>query len=305
MRLGKLDLNLLVSLDALLSERSVTRAAQRLNLSPSATSNALARLRDYFKDDLLVQMGRKMILTPRAERLRAPIHDILLRVEATVVESTEFDPQSSERSFRIIATDYMQMALMPHLMSLIYEAASPVQINLLPWTSRSRKDLERGEADFLIATGELLSSEHPLERLYEERLVCLMWEGAYLAQGAMTAEWFMRARHVKVNAWSGVEDPSISWYPQIEGYVEKVAATTYSLTAVPGLIEGTGYIAVVPYLLAKRFAETGGLKIAELPFGTPELELAVQWNNYSGMDPGIQWLRGLLKVAAGLVRAGC
>lgn len=89
MRFGKLDLNLLVALDALLSERSVTKAAERLSLSPSATSNALARLRDYFQDELLVQMGRKMISTPRAETLQNPIHEILQRVESTVSESCE------------------------------------------------------------------------------------------------------------------------------------------------------------------------------------------------------------------------
>ena len=92
MRYKNLDLNLLVALDLLMAERNVSRAAEKMHISQSAMSNALSRLRDYFGDDLLVQSGRKMELTPRAEVLRVPVRDILVRVDASIATAPEFDP---------------------------------------------------------------------------------------------------------------------------------------------------------------------------------------------------------------------
>src|ERR1700761_6907918 len=98
MNLNRLDLNLLIALDALLTERSITRAAERLNLSPSATSGALGRLRDFFEDELLTQMGRRMVPTPLGESLQGSVRDCLLHVQATVEIRPQFDPLNSRRN---------------------------------------------------------------------------------------------------------------------------------------------------------------------------------------------------------------
>lgn len=301
MRFGKLDLNLLVALDALLSERSVTKAAERLSLSPSATSNALARLRDYFQDELLVQMGRKMILTPRAETLQNPIHDILQRVESTVSESRDFDPCASTRAFRILATEYMQMVLMPSVMALFEAARCTAQINLLPWTSNSKRDLERGEVEFLIASQDLLSVDHPSQRLFEDRLVCLVWRSSQLAKGPLTYERFTNARQAKVKAWGGLQDPIASWYPSSSDDSTGTVVSTYSLGALPFLVEGTESLAVVPYLLGVKLSAAGAFEIREMPFQARPMKLAVQWHDYNAFDPGITWLCGIFeRAAAGL-----
>ena len=107
MRFNKLDLNQLVVLDALLSERSVTRAAQRLFLSQSATSSAMARLREYFDDELLVQVGKAMVLTPRAEGLRRPVREVLRQIQAITNDSPEFDPATSDRKIVVETSDYV------------------------------------------------------------------------------------------------------------------------------------------------------------------------------------------------------
>lgn len=303
MRLGKLDLNLLVALDALLSERSVTKAAERLSLSPSATSNALARLRDYFQDELLVQMGRKMILTPRAETLQNPIHDILQRVESTVSESREFDPSASTRAFRILATEYMQIVLMPAVMSLLEAANCTARINLLPWTSASKRDLERGEVEFLIASQDLLSGDHPSQRLFDDRLVCLVWRSSQLAKGTLTYDRFMNARQARVKAWGGLQDPIASWYPDIAAETGGAVVSTYSLAALPFLVEGTESIAVVPHLLGAKLSAAGAFEIREIPFQARQMKLALQWNDYNACDPGIGWLCGVFEQAAAGLRA--
>jgi DNA-binding transcriptional LysR family regulator len=148
-RFNKLDLNLLVALDVLLKERSVTRAAEVLNLSPSAVSNALAKLREYFEDELLVQIGRKMELTPRAESLQDAVRDLLLRIDSTIGAPAAFDPRGSDRMFRIFASDYTQMVLGPALMTLAAQQHATVRFEFAPQVSQPHRYLERGEADLL------------------------------------------------------------------------------------------------------------------------------------------------------------
>ena len=113
MRFNKLDLNLLVALDHLLHLRSVSGAAARMNMTQSAMSNALLRLRDYFDDDLMVKIGRRMELTPRAETLKDAVRDVLVRVEWTIATTSEFDPAQSDRQFNILVSDYTLATLDP------------------------------------------------------------------------------------------------------------------------------------------------------------------------------------------------
>ena len=127
MRFNKLDLNLLVELDALLTERNISRAGERIHLSQSAMSNALARLREYFEDELLVQVGHKMEPTTRAQSLKDPVRDILVHVEASVTAQPQFVPSQSTRLFRLLISDYTLMTLVPHLQRLAYKQAPGVQ----------------------------------------------------------------------------------------------------------------------------------------------------------------------------------
>jgi LysR family nod box-dependent transcriptional activator len=119
MRFNKLDLNLLVALDAMLLERNISRAAERLHVSQSAMSSSLARLRTYFDDPLLVQVGRRMELTPRAQALKEVVRDILGRVDTAIATRPQFDPAQSDREFRLLVSDYTLVTLMPHLLALV------------------------------------------------------------------------------------------------------------------------------------------------------------------------------------------
>ncbi|MGD4540209.1 LysR family transcriptional regulator, partial [Xanthomonas citri pv. citri] len=107
MRFERLDLNLLVALDVLIAERSVSAAAKRLHLSQPAVSGALNRLREFFRDDLLVQVGRQMVLTPKADELADPVRDALLLIRTRITQPAGFDPATAEREFTIVASDYM------------------------------------------------------------------------------------------------------------------------------------------------------------------------------------------------------
>ncbi|MDG0024738.1 LysR family transcriptional regulator [Trinickia sp. Y13] len=296
MRFNKLDLNLLVALDALLSEQNISRAAEKIHLSQSAMSNALARLREYFNDELLVQVGRKMEPTPRAEALRNNVRDILVRVEATVTAQPEFLPAQANRLFRLFVSDYTMTTLMPHLFALAYAQAPGIRFELRPQVAYPHRLLERGEADILIIPKEYCSTEHPAEVLLEESFCCVVWDRSPLAHGEMTNERYMAAGHVVVQVGEGqtaLED----WFMQRLGIVRRVEASTYSFLSPAYLLAGTDRIATMHRRLAEAASRSLPIVLRDVPVAVPTMEQSVQWHKHRTSDPGLTWLRGLLKEA--------
>jgi DNA-binding transcriptional LysR family regulator len=296
MRFNKLDLNLLVALDALLSEQNISRAAEKIHLSLSAMSNALARLREYFNDELLVQVGRKMEPTPRAEALRDHVRDILVRVDATVAAQPEFVPAQANRLFRLFVSDYTMTTLMPHLFALAYKQAPGIRFDLRPQIAYPHRVLERGEADLLIIPKEYCSSEHPTEVVLEETFCCVVWDQSPLAQGEMTNERYMAAGHVVVQVGEGqtaIED----WFMQRLGIVKRVEASTYSFLSPAHLLPGTNRIATMHRRLAEAASRSLPIVLRDVPVPVPTMEQAMQWHKHRTSDPGLTWLRALLKEA--------
>lgn len=298
MRFKKLDLNLLVALDVLLKERSVSRAAEVLNLSASAMSNSLARLRDYFDDELLVQIGRKMELTPRAENLHAAVRDVLLRIDSTIADHPVFDPSGSDRIFRIFASDYTQLVLAPALLAAAFRAGSTVRFEFLPQVAMPHRQLERGEADLLIIPTGFTSPDHPSEVLFEEEFVCVVWRDAAIAQGELTFDRFVAAEHVTMQPAGGQAAAFEGWFLKRYGVTRRVAASTYSFVTLPAMIVGTEYVATVHARIAKRLLRAFPLEIRSTPMPFDHIEQAVQWHNLRRNDPGLVWLRGMLQEAA-------
>ena len=304
MRFNKLDLNLLVALDAMLTERSVIRAATRLNLSPSATSNALARLRDYFEDELLVQVGRKMELTPRAEGLLDAVRDVLVRVDSAIAIPPQFVPSESERVFRIFVSDYAQAIFVRHVLALAHEQRSTVGFDFLPQEFNPQRALERGEVDLLIIPKNFNSPDHPEEVLYQEEFVCVVSRDSYLAQGALTFDRYVGARHVEMRPSSTDGQSFESRLFTRHGVARQIAVTTYSFSAMPALVVGTDLIATVHARLARQAALTLPIVLLPPPMEIKAMEQAVQWHKYRTHDPGLVWLRGLLRQAVGRMEQG-
>jgi len=298
MRFKKLDLNLLVALDVLLKERSVSRAAEVLNLSASATSNSLGRLREYFDDELLVQIGRKMELTPRAEGLHTAVRDVLLRIESTIADQPVFDPSGSDRVFRMLASDYTQMVLAPSLLALATTAQSTVRFEFLPQVSAPDKQLERGEADLLIVPTGFMSPDHPREVLYHEDFVCVVWRGSNLAQGELTFDRYVNSGHVVMVPVGGQGQAFEGWFLKRYGVTRRVAVSTYSFVTLPVMLVGTEYIATVHARVARRLAQAFPLEIRPTPMPFDRMEQSVQWHKFRTNDPGLVWLRGMLAQAA-------
>lgn len=298
MRFKKLDLNLLVALDVLLKERSVSRAAEALNLSASATSNALARLRDYFGDELLVQIGRKMELTPRAEGLHAAVRDLLLRIDSTIADQPVFEPNGSDRIFRIFASDYTQLVLVPSLLALAVKAHSTVRFEFLPQVAAPHRQLERGEADLLIIPTGFMSPDHPRELLYHEDFVCMVWRHGSLAQGEFSFERYVNAEHVVMQPAGGQADAFEGWFLRRFGVTRRIAVSTYSFVTLPAMLVGTQYVATVHARVARRLVQAFPLEIRQTPMQFDRMEQSVQWHKFRTSDPGLVWLRSLLADAA-------
>ncbi|WP_342130917.1 LysR family transcriptional regulator [Hydrogenophaga sp. OTU3427] len=295
MRFNKLDLNLLVALDALLSENSISRAAEKVHLGQSAMSNALARLREYFDDELLVQVGRKMEPTPRALALKDPVRDVLIRVEAAVLLQPEFDAAQSDREFRLTVSDYTNAVLMPHLLALVHRQSLKVRFQLLPQVTNPQRALENGEVDLMIIPDRFAAKEHPAEQLFEESFCGLVWRESPLAHGELTLERYLNQGHVVM------EPPQAKAFETQAlaemGIYRRVEVTTFSFATAPRLVVGTTRIATLHHRLALQAERMLPVVRRELPVRLPPMRQMMQWHKYRTNDPGIAWLRKTLHQA--------
>jgi LysR family nod box-dependent transcriptional activator len=297
MRFRRLDLNLLVALDHLLELRSVSEAADKMFMSQSAMSNALTRIRTYFDDPLLIQVGRRMELTPRAEALRPAIRDILVRVDATIDVQPEFRADQSTRTFNVLLSDYTMHVLMPEVLALVEEAQGTVKFNLLPQTAVPYSLLERGELDFLISPEQFISRDHPSSLLYEDEYVVVADRDGPHGSASIDLETYQVASHIVMvppgNAMS-VESTLI----EMAGISRNVDVTTYSFSSIPLLIAGTSRIATVHKRLARLIARQVPIVHYPLPFAAAPLRQMLQWHAYRELDQGILWLRSIFEAAS-------
>jgi DNA-binding transcriptional LysR family regulator len=297
MRFKKFDLNLLVALDALLTERNTTRAAEKLNLTQSAMSNALNRLREYFEDELLVRVGQKMVLTPRAEALKDPVRDMLLRFDASIAAKPRFDCSQSDREFTMLVSDYSMQTLIPRALARAAQQHSTVRFRLLPQVSSPARSLERGEADLLVIPHAYCSSDHPPELLFVEEFVCVVWSGSAIAREGITFERYRNAGHVVMVPFESELPAYEGWMMERYGFTRRIEVTSYNFASLPYLVIGTELVATVHARLARTIEASLPIKVFPLPMPMPPLEQAIQWHKYRSSDPGIQWLRDLLRSA--------
>jgi DNA-binding transcriptional LysR family regulator len=301
MRFNKLDLNLLVALDAMLTERNISRAAERMHMSQSAMSNALGRLRTYFEDELLVQVGRRMELTPRAESLKDIVRDVLVRVDAGVLTSPSFDFTRSDREFTLAVSDFTLQTLMPHVMALANRKAPGVRIQLSQQFSEAERALERGEVDLLVIPEPHCSPAHPTEFLFESDLSCVVWKGSRLADVTLTVDEFKAAGHVVVSLHGGA--PFDQGLLEKYGIVRRIEATTFQFSSAAFLVLETDRIATVHSRLARQAEKFLPVTAHPFPLAVPKMRQTIQWHKYRSYDPGLQWFRSLVHEAVARMEA--
>tara|TARA_R110000803_G_scaffold210336_1_gene281836 strand:- start:12561 stop:13487 length:927 start_codon:yes stop_codon:yes gene_type:complete len=290
MRFKGLDLNLLVALDVLLDERSVSAAAQRLHLSQPAMSAALKRLREYFNDDLLQQTGKRMVPTPHAMQISEQIKTVLHDVEALISRSTLFDPTNSQRRFTITASDYIATVLLAPLLRKLFRIAPGLQFDILPPGDATSMLLDQGKIDLIILPKSQLSTSHPDILLFMERFVIVGCAENPLLHGALTEEDFYQASHVVVKL-GRVRPASISQASiDARGRERKEDVIASSFLLAPELVLNSPHLTVMHERLALKFAEVLPIKIVEMPFDLDPMSEHLQYNQARATDSGLKWL---------------
>lgn len=298
MRFKQLDLNLLVVFATLMETRSVTRSAERLGLTQPAASAALRRLRAFFGDEMLVQVGKRMHPTPFAEALYPQIQRSLQSVEQAIATPSGFDPVTSTRRFRINASDYVMVAVLVALARRVAAAAPQIQLEVHLPTERNADDLESGKIDLLVTPEQLLAPWHPSEFLYEEEQVVVGWAGNPLFGGALSEDDFFSAGHVGVALGPRRVATFADTHLTRMGRPRRIEVEVASFASVPWFLQGTRRLAVLHKRLVHAMLPQFDLAFAPMPFPFPRLREMAQFHEARRDDAGLAWLREQLRLAA-------
>jgi len=283
------DLNLLRVLDALLRERNVSRAAERLALSQPAVSNALNRLRDLLDDPLLVRVGRAMQPTPRALELEAPIRAALRQIEESLGEGSRFEPARSRQRFRIALTDYAEMLLMPRLLARLAEQAPGVRIDVQHLSPRLPAEaLEKGEIDLALGRFEALPPRFAGVRWMSETLQLVARRDHPQLQAGLDLETFLRLRHLWVHG--GQTRGMVEQWLGEHGLTREIVYTTPNYLQAAHIAAGGDLVAVLPTRLARYFAGLLPLQLFDLPFALGPFHLDIVSLDLRRRDQALQWL---------------
>jgi LysR family transcriptional regulator, nod-box dependent transcriptional activator len=289
--LASVDFNLLKALDALLQERSVTRAAERLSITQPSMSSTLGRLRELFADELLLRTGRVMRPTPLAEALQPRVRRIVADIEDIVVSTTEFEPHHADRSFRILATDYASLVIVQPLMAAVAVDAPNVRIHLQPRAITEHAVLlQRSEIDLAIVPSE--HAGQPSEALFTDRFVGAVWRKNRHVKAPLTLDQVDNLPYLSYTV-----GPIDSLLGEL-GHPRVPETVVESFLLGPLLLRGTRQITFVQERLARRLAATAELRLLKPPFESPTLVETMTWHPRADHDPGHQWLRGRLRAIA-------
>lgn len=294
--LRSLDLNLLVALDALLTERHVTRAGARVGLTQPAMSNALARLRRIVRDDLLVRTATGMQLTTQAEMLREPVRLVLRQIERVFEGGARFDPQRAKVTFALRLSDLLAYQILPLLLAAIAEAAPGVSLDVMHLSPEQTVDaLDRDEIHAAISMSLEHSASIRSEPLLGDRMVCVMRRGHPLARQRLTMEAFLAARHLKVS----MSPTDRRFVDEILRQMEKarnVALNVPHWLLVPHILRSTDLVSVMPEQFAASIGD--GLALKALPFPSASFEWRLYRHRRHDGDRAVDWLCERLRRAA-------
>lgn len=290
MRFGRLDLNLLVALDALLTEKSVSLAADRLCLSQSATSSALGRLREYFGDELLVVKGRHMILTARAEELIEPVRAVLEQIRTTIAIAPAFDPATNDRQMRIMASDYTTQVLLAEAIAQLENDAPNMRFEIQPMSTNPVEAVERGFIDLLVTIDFAVSADHPSQLLFEDDYVVVGDVANPALLGEMTRERYFELGHITARFGRAQMPAFDEWFTRRQKQQRRIEVVAPSFLSLPGLVLGTQRIVTMHRRLAEQVVATFPLVMRELPFAIPPIREVVQWHITNNNDRALRWV---------------
>jgi DNA-binding transcriptional LysR family regulator len=291
-------LRLLGALDALLSERNVTRAAVRLNLSQPATSGALAQLRDLFNDPLLVRAGRELELTPRAQELLPRVRDALASVDALFGSQVSFVPAALRRQFRVAASDAVGQLLMPAVVERLAALAPQATLKIsAAGFEVPEKLLAGGALDIVVAHHADLTPSLRATTLYENRLVVVARAGHPRANPVMDLETFIASAHVTVFPHSASVEEELRRVFGAAGRPFRLAASAQLLSVAMAIVARTDALALVTEPIARLYAPVHHLRSFDAPpeIRLPSVPVRAIWHERAQHDPACAWLRQVMR----------
>ena len=301
MNLDRIDLNLLVYLDVLLREGSVTKAAQQLGITQPAMSNGLRRLRELFNDPLLVRTSDGMTATERAQELQPVIRKALGELEMALQPQQEFDASTSNRVFRIMVSDYAESTLVPELVKRLRSDAPDIILDVLTPSDVTFKDVEAGKVDMAINRFDEMPQSFHQMTLWQDDFVCLV-NPDHPGIATFDLQAFLASKHIwvsKTGMGAGVGiDPDkvirLGWVDNALaklGHKRKISVFTrhYQMPALLAL--NNDLVATLPRKVADMQAESASLVVKEPPFKIPPFELKMAWSPLLQHHPAHRWLR--------------
>lgn len=292
MRLAGIDLNLLTSLDALLATQSVTRAARELGRTQPAVSHALRRLRELLGDELLVRTPAGMQPTARAHELRPAVRAAITAAEAVLQEAPAFDPARAERTFVVSMPDQTAFLLLPPLIARLSREAPGVRIDVPPLPQHTLDDA----LDLAIGVFRDEPATVREEPLFREEFACVIRRGSAAARGPFDLKRFVSLPHLLV-APRGLPGSALDDVLARAGERRRIVLTVPHFLVAPHVIATTDLVWTAPARIARAFAHLP-LTLREPPVRTEGFALAMRWHVRLDRDPGLRWLRGVLREVA-------
>lgn len=289
-----IDLNLLVVFHEVFQARQISSVAKKLGLSQPAVSNALARLRKSFADELFVRTALGMQPTPLAEQLADPIAHALGSITRALNQHEQFDAATSKRHFTLAMTDVGEVYFMPVLVDLCRRLAPQIGLATVRASSIDLKaEMETGRVDLAIGAFDDISGALYQRRLFQQNYVCMLRSGHPLAAKALSLKDFLAAQHLIV---ASMESPYDKINQQLEKAGIKASAhfTVPHFVAVPYIVSSTDLLVTVPQKLAERAAVPFNLQCVKPPLRLPSLQTNMFWHRRFAQDEGNQWLRNFI-----------
>jgi DNA-binding transcriptional LysR family regulator len=304
MNIAKIDLNLLVYLDVLLREGSVTKAANQLSITQPAMSNGLKRLRDLFKDPLLVRTSDGMTPTKRALELQPTIRDVLSKLESSIQPETEFNPETSTRTFRIMASDYAESTLLLELIEELSYKAPNITLDLITPSDVTFHDVEQGKVDMAINRFDELPLSFHQKVIWYDQFACVLNKNNPRCEN-FNLDNYLSGQHIWVSKTGfgigvGIDPNEVQKLGWVDAELTKIGKQrqirvfTRHYHAALQLAKTQNLIATLPSRAAKIFKDDPDIVVLPPPFDIPPIALKMAWSALLQHDAGHIWLRRLI-----------
>jgi DNA-binding transcriptional LysR family regulator len=303
MSLHRLDLNLLIAFDAfdaLMTEKNVSKAAEKLFIGQSAMSHSLNRLRQALDDPILVRTTGGMKPTARAKTLIVPIRKALLEIEVTVTSPSTFEPTTAEHRFVIAATDYNELILLPTLLKKVRKQAPGVDIHVRQTNEYLPEDeLENGTIN--VALGFDVSLETPSrihqQALFHDVFVSIVRKDHPFIDDTLSLKQYIEMDHILISP-SGSEHGIVDHWLHQHNLSRKIVSIVPHFLSAPLIIAQTDMVLTLPYRIAENFLQMTPLKLLQTPIELPSYQLSMIWHPLYEKDPADQWLRKLIRTVS-------